>query len=87
MRSTRATAALARLNARSDGRSYVMILTGSGRFRLGEGLVSGDNSISDPLTLDDFVALADSLGLQKTQRVTKTEASFLRQLATKVRID
>ena len=36
MRSTRATAAVARLNRRSEGRHYLMVMTGSGLFLLRE---------------------------------------------------
>jgi hypothetical protein len=42
MRSTRATAAVARLNARSEGRHYVMALTGTGQFILRER-IDGDD--------------------------------------------
>lgn len=83
MRSTRATAALARLNARSEGRRYMMILMSSGLFKLGERSEGGDKQLSDALSLDDFVNLVDSMGPQKVARITKSEAAFLKQLVKK----
>jgi hypothetical protein len=83
MRSTRATAALARLNARSEGRSYTMALTGGGQFILRERLAGEDRPLSAALALDEFVQLADSLGPKKEARVTKSEAAFMKQLVRK----
>lgn len=83
MRSTRATAAVARLNARSEGRRYMMILMSTSLFKLGERSEGGDKQLSDALPLDDFVNLVDSMGPQKVPRITKSEAAFLKQLAKK----
>ncbi len=65
MRSTRATAAIARLNSRSEGRHYLMVITGTGLLKLGERIDGADQPISEPLSLDDFVQLVDSMGPQK----------------------
>ena len=83
MRSTRATAAVARLNARSEGRQYIMVLTGTGLFILRERINGADTDLSDAIALDDFVRLVDSMGPQKLVRVSKTEAAFLKQLVKK----
>ena len=83
MRSTRATAALARLNARSEGRHYTMALTGSGLFILRERLAGGDSPLSAALSLDEFVQLVDSMGPKKEARITKSEAAFMKQLVKK----
>jgi hypothetical protein len=83
MRSTRATAALARLNARSEGHHYTMALTGSGQFILRERLAGADRPLSAALSLDEFVQLADSLGPRKEVRITKSEAAFMKQLVKK----
>ena len=83
MRSTRATAALARLNARSAGRHYLMVLTGKGLFILRERLAGGDSDLTPALSLDDFVQLVDSMGPQKEVRITKSEAAFMKQLVRK----
>jgi len=83
MRSTRATAALARLNSRSEGRHYTMALTGSGLFILRERLAGGDSPLSAALSLDEFVQLVDSMGPKKEARITKSEAAFMKQLVKK----
>ena len=42
MRSTRATAAVARLNERSEGRRYLLVMTGDGRFVEVQGTAEGE---------------------------------------------
>ena len=83
MRSTRATAAVARLNARSEGRRYQMVLTGDGLFKLSEQSGSGNTPLTDALPLDDFVRLVDAMGPQKVHRITKNDAAFAKQLVRK----
>lgn len=83
MRSTRATAAVARLNTRSEGRHYTMALTGNGLLILRERLAGADRPLSAALPLDEFVQLVDSLGPKKEARITKSEAAFMKQLAKK----
>jgi hypothetical protein len=83
MRSTRATAALARLNARSEGRHYTMAVTGNGLFILRERVGGEDRPLSAAVSLDEFVQLVDSLGPKKEVRITKSEAAFMKQLARK----
>lgn len=85
MRSTRAAAAVARLNRRSDGRHYMMVLTNTGLFKLRERIEGGDKQLSDELSLDDFVRFVDSMGPQKTLRVTKNDVAFARQLVKKAK--
>lgn len=83
MRSTRATAAVARLNSRSEGHHYTMALTGAGHFILRERIDGDDRQLSDALPLDDFVRLVDSMGPKKIPRVTNYEAAFMKQLVKK----
>ena len=83
MRSTRATAAIARLNTRSDGRHFLMALTGAGLFKLYERIDASDVELSAPLQLDEFVKLVESMGPQKVPRVTKNEVAFMPQLVKK----
>jgi hypothetical protein len=83
MRSTRATAALARLNSRSEGHHYTMAFTGSGLFVLRERIEGTDKPLSENLSLDDFVHLVDSMGPKKIPRITKSEAAFMKQLIKK----
>jgi len=83
MRSTRATAAIARLNARSEGHRYQMVVTGAGLFMLQDQIEGRVQELSAALSLDDFVKLVDSLGPQKVRRVTKNDAAFAKLLVRK----
>lgn len=82
-RSTRAAAAVARLNERGEGRRYLMVATGDGRFVLRERLEGGDRDIGEALPLDDFVRHVDALGKREVPRITKNDAAFARQLMKK----
>lgn len=83
MRSTRATAAVARLNERSEGRHYLMVITGNGQFLLRERVDGIDQAVSEALSLDDFVRFVNAQGPQKVPRVTKNDAAFAKQLIRK----
>ena len=83
MRSTRATAAVARLNQRSEGRHYVLVMTGDSLFVLRERTEGGDKDVAEALSLDDFVRLVNATGPQAVPRVTKNDAAFARQLVRK----
>ena len=83
MRSTRASAAVARLNRRSEGRNYLMAMTGSGLFQLRERVDGQDKDISEALPLDDFVRFVNAQGPQEVKRVTKNDAAFAKQLVRK----
>ena len=87
MRSTRATAAVARLNSRGEGHRYRMVITSTGLFKLQDQIDGGVSELSGPLQLDDFVSLVNSLGPQKVRRVTKNDAAFAKQLVRKPRSD
>lgn len=83
MRSTRAAAAVARLNRRNEGRDYALVLTNSGLFKVRERTGGGDSELCDALTLDEFVRFVDAMGPQKLVRITKNEAEFAKQLVRK----
>lgn len=83
MRSTRATAAVARLNSRTGDLQYRMVLTGNGLFVLRQQAEGGDKQICDAASLDDFVRLVDSMGPKAIPRITKSEAAFMKQLVKK----
>ena len=87
MRSTRASAAVARLNQRSQGRHYRLVMTGDGRFVLREQLAEGDADVAEAPSLDDFVRLVDAMGPQVAPRVTRNDVAFARQLVRKTRSD
>ena len=83
MRSTRASAAIARLNRRSEGRNYLMAMTGNGLFQLRERVDGQDKDISEALPLDDFVRFVNAQGPQEVPRITKNDAAFAKQLIRK----
>ena len=82
-RSTRAAAAVARLNERSAGRHYLMVMTGENLFALRERTAEGLQEICAALPLDDFVKAVNALGPQVVPRVTKNDAAFAKQLVRK----
>ena len=82
-RSTRASAAVARLNRRSEGRNYRMAMTGSGLFLLREQVDGQDKDVSQALPLDDFVRFVDAQGPQQAPRITRNDAAFAKQLVRK----
>ena len=83
MRSTRASAAIARLNSRSADAEYRMVVTGGGLFILSLRSAGEDRRLSAALSLDEFVQLVDSLGPKTPPRITKSEAAFMKQLVKK----
>lgn len=84
MRSTRATAAVARLNKRSEDYRYQMVVTGAGLFRLSEKIDGG--AAFEAMPLEDFVRFVDALGPKQVRRITKNDAAFARQLLKKPEI-
>ena len=82
-RSTRASAAVARLNERCPGHHYRLVLTGSGEFRLREQIDGTDQDVGPALPLDDFVRFVNAQGPQKAPRITKQDAAFAKQLVKK----
>jgi hypothetical protein len=84
MRSTRASAAIARLNTRSGRDAYSMVRTASDLFYLTE--IGADGSVetrSEPLELDEFVAFVNAYGPQVVKRVSKLDVAFEKQLQAK----
>jgi hypothetical protein len=60
-----------------------MVITGNGLFSLREQLDGCDQSLGEPLTLDDFVRFVNAQGPQEILRVTKNDAAFAKQLVRK----
>ena len=84
MRSTKASAAVSRLNTRDPEHRYSLGMTASGFFYLLRA--SGDGApekISADLTLDEFVDFANKTGPQKKVRVSKLDVAFEKQLAAR----
>ena len=83
MRSTRATAAVARLNERCPEAHYSVGLTGGALFILSLDADGGRQRIGNPLPLDEFVQFVNAQGPQAVRRVTKNDAAFEKQLVKK----
>ena len=83
MRSTRATAAIARLRARTEGHHYVMSITGSGQFMLLEHIEGRETPVSGVLSMDEFIRLVNTMGPQIVPRATKSDVAFAKQLVKK----
>lgn len=82
-RSTRAAAAVARLNRRAEGRFFQMVVTGSGLFRLREQIEGEFCELGEPLAQDEFICFVDAQGPQVTRRISKFDEAFARQLVKK----
>ena len=83
MRSTRASSAIVRLNARCPHQHYVMTSTGSGLFYLSLQNDGDEKQMCEPMPLDDFVRHVNGMGPQEMRRVTKNDAAFEKQLVRK----
>jgi hypothetical protein len=84
MRSTRASAAVARLNARTSEGHYSMARTGGDLFYL--TLNSDDaaiQKIGEPLPLDEFVNFVNGLGPQTPKKISRLDIAFEHQLTRK----
>ncbi len=83
MRSTRASAAVARLHRRIPACSYAMTITSNGLFFLSEQTDAGEEQLCAAMPLDDFVRTVDAMGPQQIRRVTKSDVAFEKQLVKK----
>jgi hypothetical protein len=84
MRSTKASAAVTRLNTRDPAYRYSMGMTAAGFFYLLRAAAGQPpEKISGELTMEEFVQFANSLGPQKTVRISKNDAAFEKQLVRK----
>ncbi len=81
MRSTRASAAIARLNTRDSDYRYSLGINAAGMFHLLRAAPgAAAEKISDDLPLDEFVQLVERTGPQKKAKVSRFDAAFERQL-------
>lgn len=82
MRSTKASAAVTRLNARDPDHRYSMGMTASGFFYLLRATGAGPaEKVSGDLSLEEFVEHVNRTGPQKKVRVSKLDVAFEKQLA------
>lgn len=79
MRSTRATAAVERLKARSGHPLYAMVMVSGGLFYLVDRALA-DAALSPRLPLDGFVAFVNAFGPAQAVRRSKLDDAFEAQL-------
>ena len=81
MRSTKASAAVERLNKRLPERHHSMVRGSDGLFHLVEVDDQGGHTrVCEPMEQDDFVRFVNSLGPQQVQKISKHDQAFERQL-------
>ena len=81
MRSTRATAAVARLKVRAGSENFSMVRSADGLFYLTTLSAAGEaERLNAPLGLDDFVKFVNAYGPQTPRRVSKLDVAFEKQL-------
>ena len=80
MRSTRASAAVERLKARSGHPSYVVGMVSGGMFYLIDR-ANGDQKVSEPMPLDAFVMFVDAYGPPKPVKRSKLDDAFAAQIS------
>ncbi|NEX63471.1 hypothetical protein [Noviherbaspirillum galbum] len=84
MRSTKAAAAVTRLNTRDPAHRYSLGMTASGFFYLLRAVPGGaPEKISADLTMDEFVEFANKTGPQKKVKISKLDEAFERQLGAR----
>ena len=80
MRSTKAINAVERLNTRSGNPQYAAVSLSGGLFYLVDRAASGEQKLSAPQTMDDFVAFVNGLRPEKPRRVSKLDLAMDEQI-------
>ncbi|KQR73951.1 hypothetical protein ASG35_19195 [Burkholderia sp. Leaf177] len=80
MRSTKAINAVERLKTRSGNPQYAAISLSGGLFYLVDRALAGEQKLSSPLLLDDFVAFVNALKPEKPRRVSKLDLAMDEQI-------
>ncbi|AMM17864.1 MAG: hypothetical protein M3O74_16690 [Pseudomonadota bacterium] len=80
MRSTKAINAVERLKTRSGNPQYAAISLSGGLFYLVDRALAGEQKLSSPLRLDDFVAFVNALKPEKPRRVSKLDLAMDEQI-------
>jgi hypothetical protein len=80
MRSTKAINAVERLKTRSSNPQYAAVSLSGGLFYLVDRSASGDQKVSTPLPMDDFVAFVNALKPEKPRKVSKLDLAMEEQI-------
>jgi hypothetical protein len=88
MRSTKASAAVARLNDRDSENRYSLGMTAGGFFHLLRAAGNGaQEKISGDLTLEEFVQFANRTGPQQKRKISKLDVAFEKQLGNRKKVE
>ncbi|WP_438392146.1 hypothetical protein [Caballeronia sp. DA-9] len=80
MRSTKAINAVERLKTRSGNAQYAAVSLSGGLFYLVDRALAGEQKLSSPLPLDDFVTFVNALKPEKPRRVSKLDLAMDEQI-------
>ncbi|CAH2775042.1 MAG: hypothetical protein CBARDCOR_2546 [uncultured Caballeronia sp.] len=80
VRSTKAINAVERLKTRSGNPHYAAVSLSGGLFYLVDRAASGEQKLSSPQTMDDFVAFVNGLKPEKPRRVSKLDLAMDEQI-------
>jgi len=88
MRSTKASAAISRLNERDADFRYSLGINAAGLFYLLRAAPGAKaERVSDDLPLDEFVQMVNRTGPQKKVKISKLDVAFEKQLAGRSRTE
>ncbi|SAK57291.1 hypothetical protein AWB79_02378 [Caballeronia hypogeia] len=80
MRSTKAISAVERLKTRSGNANYAAVGMPGGLFYLVERFTEGSKKLSEPLPMDEFVALVNAREPAKPRKVSKLDLAMEEQI-------
>jgi hypothetical protein len=80
VRSTKAIHAVERLKTRSGNPHYAAVSLSGGLFYLVDRSAEGEQKLSAPLSMDDFVAFVNALKPEKPRRVSKLDLAMDEQI-------
>ncbi|MDR5753894.1 MULTISPECIES: hypothetical protein [unclassified Caballeronia] len=80
MRSTKAIAAVERLKTRSGNPQFAAVSMSSGLFYLVDKSADGDQKVSAPLPMDEFVAFVNAIQPAKPRKTSKLDLAMEAQI-------
>jgi hypothetical protein len=81
MRSTKAINAVERLKTRTGNPQYAAVSMPGGYFYLIERTPEGSKKLSEPMPMDDFVALVNARDPAKPRKVSKLDLAMEEQIS------
>jgi hypothetical protein len=81
MRSTKAISAVERLKTRTGNTQYAAVSMPGGYFYLIERTPEGSKKLSEPMPMDDFVALVNARDPARPRKVSKLDLAMEEQIS------